>query len=244
LPPSAAGRRIDGKSNLEGGRRMLLFLDTANLEEIRAGARMGVIAGVTTNPTLLAREGVHNPEGHIKRIAEILPGPVSVEVTSTDPEGMVQEARTLARWSEHVVVKIPTTPAGLEAMRSLKEEGIPVNATLVFSANQALLAALAGATYVSIFLGRMDDVSWDGLDVARETVEIFRRQAISCQVLAASVRHPLHVLEAARAGCPVVTMPFPVLQQMIKHPLTEIGLERFLADWRRLQASRPEAKVP
>lgn len=222
---------------------MLLFLDTANLEEIRAGARMGVIAGVTTNPTLLAREGVLDPEGHIKRIAEILPGPISVEVTATDPEGMVQEARAAARWSEHVVVKIPTTPSGLEAMRALKEEGIPVNATLIFSANQALLAALAGATYVSIFLGRMDDISWNGLEVVRETVEIFQAQGIPSQVLAASIRHPLHVLEAARAGCPVITMPFPVLQQMIKHPLTDIGLERFLADWRKLQAMREEARV-
>ncbi|MDR5694373.1 MAG: fructose-6-phosphate aldolase [Armatimonadota bacterium] len=222
---------------------MLLFLDTANLEEIRAGARMGVIAGVTTNPTLLAREGVLDTEGHIKRIVEILPGPISVEVTATDTKGMIQEAVGVARWSEHVVVKIPTTPSGLEAMRLLKEQGIRVNATLIFSPNQALLAALAGATYVSIFLGRIDDISWDGLKVVRKTVELFQVQGIPSQVLAASVRHPLHVLEAARLGCPVVTMPFSVLQQMIKHPLTDIGLERFLADWRKLQAMREEARV-
>ncbi|MDR7462212.1 MAG: fructose-6-phosphate aldolase [Armatimonadota bacterium] len=222
---------------------MRLFLDTANLEEIRAGVRMGVVSGVTTNPTLLAREGVLELEAHVRRIAETVAGPVSVEVTATDAEGMVREARQLARWSEHVVVKIPATSAGLEAMHQLRREGIPVNATLVFSVNQALLAALAGATYVSVFLGRVDDVSWDGLAVVRESVEVFRNQGISSQVLAASVRHPLHVLEAARAGCAAVTLPFSVLQQMIRHPLTDVGLERFLADWRKLQGLREAARV-
>ena len=222
---------------------MRLFLDTANLDEIRAGVRMGVVTGVTTNPTLVAREGVLELEPHVRRIAEIVAGPVSVEVTATDTDGMVREARQLAGWSEHVVVKIPATSPGLEAMHRLRQEGIPVNATLVFSVNQALLVALAGATYVSVFLGRMDDVSWDGLAVARQAVEVFRAQGIPSQVVAASVRHPLHVVKAARAGCAVVTLPFSVLQQMVRHPLTDVGVERFLADWRKLQGIREAARV-
>lgn len=216
---------------------MKIFLDTANLDEIREAAKLGVVSGVTTNPTLLAKEGTDFEET-IKEICRIIEGPVSAEVVALKAEGMIDEGRWLSSWHPNVVVKIPITPEGLQAIRVLSSEGIKVNTTLIFSVNQALLAALAGAAYVSPFIGRLDDVSEDGVQVIRDIVEVFHRYSLPTQVLAASIRHPLHVVQAAKAGAHVATMPYKVLMQALKHPLTDIGLERFLADWQRLQEVR------
>jgi transaldolase len=210
-----------------------LFLDTANLGEIREAHSWGVLAGVTTNPTLIAREGA-DLERRIREICAIVPGPVSAEVVATDAEGMVREGERLAALADNVVVKIPTTIEGLKAIATLARRGIAVNATLVFSANQGLVAARAGARYVSPFVGRLDEIGHDGMEVVAQLVEIFRLHAIGAEVIAASIRHPLHVTAAARAGAHIATMPFAVLRQLVEHPLRDIGLERFLADWRRL----------
>ncbi len=215
---------------------MRLFLDTANIEEIREAASWGVINGITTNPTLVAQAKHRDLKSAITEIVALVPGDVSVEVTAQEPEGMLLEAREYARWSEQVVVKLPATAAGLQALTQLGQEDIAVNMTLCFSANQAILAAIAGAAYISPFVGRLDDVGHDGMALVAEIVEIYRTYQFRTQVLAASLRHPLHVIAAAKAGAQVATMPFRVLQQMIQHPLTDVGQERFLKDWRTLHS--------
>lgn len=210
---------------------MIFFLDTANLDELREAASWGVISGVTTNPSLVAKEGDVDFGTHVKAVTEIVDGPVSVEVLSTGTGGMIEEARSLAGISPNIVVKIPMTPAGMGAARVISSEGIPVNVTLVFSPPQALLAAAAGASYVSPFVGRLDDIGEDGVGVVADIVSIFRMQDIKTKVLAASIRHPAHVTQCALAGADVATVPFKVLKQLFHHPLTDNGLERFLSDW-------------
>jgi transaldolase len=214
---------------------MRIFLDTANLEEIKDAARMGILAGVTTNPSLMAKESGSSATYHdrVVEICEIVKGPVSAECTSRDVEGLIEEGRKLASWHKHVVVKVPIDANGLQAASVLSKEGITINMTLIFSANQALLAALAGATYVSPFVGRLDDAGQDGMEVVRQSVEIFDRYHLPAQVLAASIRTAPHVIQAALAGAHVATLPYSVLQQMIRHPLTDVGIERFLADSRK-----------
>jgi len=212
---------------------MRLFLDTANIDHIREIARLGILSGVTTNPTLMAREEGVEYRDRVIEICEVVQGPVSAECLSRDVPGLVEEARAIASWHPHVVVKIPVDEAGLEATSRLSKEGIKINMTLIFSANQALLAALAGATYASPFVGRIDDAGQDGMEVVREAVAIFDRYHLPAQVLAASLRHPRHVVEAAKAGTPIATVPYAVMKAMIKHPLTDVGIERFLADARR-----------
>ena len=214
---------------------MQFYLDTASVEEVREAASWGILGGVTTNPTLVARE--RRPFRRIlEEICGYVSGPVSAEVVSADAEAMVREARELARIAPNIVVKIPVTVEGLKATRRASHDGIPVNVTLIFTPMQALLAARAGAAYVSPFVGRLDDIGHEGMQVVRETVEIFRLHGVQAQVIAASIRHPLHVLEAARAGAHIATMPFGVLKALVSHPLTERGLERFLADWRAAAA--------
>lgn len=210
---------------------MIFFLDTANLDELREAASWGVISGVTTNPSLVAKEGDVDFGSHVKAVTEIVDGPVSVEVLSTETDGMIEEARSLAGISPNIVVKIPMTPAGMGAAKVISSEGIPVNVTLVFSPPQALLAAAAGASYVSPFVGRLDDIGEDGVGVVADIVSIFRMQDIKTKVLAASIRHPAHVTQCALAGADVATVPFKVLKQLFHHPLTDNGLERFLSDW-------------
>lgn len=213
---------------------MRLFLDTANIDEIRAAHQMGVLAGVTTNPSLMAKEGdAGSYHDRVVEICELVNGPISAECTARDVEGLLKEGREIAAWHPNVVVKIPIDNAGLEAASTLAREGIKINMTLVFSANQALLAALAGCTYVSPFIGRIDDMGMDGMEVVRQSVKIFDNYHLPAQVLAASIRLPTHVTEAALAGAHVTTMPWNVLQAMVKHPLTDIGIERFLADSRK-----------
>jgi transaldolase len=209
---------------------MRLFLDTANIDEIREAVRMGVLSGVTTNPTLMAKERGVTYRERVVEICEAVQGPVSAECTSRDLKALLVEARDVASWHQHVVVKIPIDETGLEATSVLSREGIKINMTLIFSANQALLAAVAGATYVSPFVGRIDDAGQDGMEVVREAVEVFDRYHLPAQVLAASLRHPRHIVEAAKAGAPIATMPYAVLKAMAKHPLTDLGIERFLKD--------------
>lgn len=213
---------------------MKFFLDTANIDEIRRAVKLGVIAGITTNPTLIAKEGKEFFPT-IKEICALCPGPVSAEAISLDAEGMLREARELAALAPNVVVKIPMTEAGLEAVSTLAKEGIKTNVTLVFTANQALLAARAGATFVSPFVGRLDDISTPGMQVVRDMADIFAIHNLPTEIIAASVRHPQHVHEAALAGAHIATVPASVISQMIKHPLTTSGIERFLADWRAAQ---------
>lgn len=212
---------------------MRLFLDTANTEEIREALSWGVVSGVTTNPTLVAKEGKEF-QPTIREIAAIVDGPVSAEAVSTDPDGMVREARELSALAPNVVVKLPAGVPALKATRALAADGIRVNMTLVFSSNQALLAGLAGAAYVSPFAGRLDDVGHDGMDVVAEIVELYSFHGFDTEVIAASIRHPAHVLAAARAGADIATVPFKVLEQMIRHPLTDAGVARFLADYRKI----------
>ncbi len=210
---------------------MEFFLDTANLEEIETGLAWGMVDGITTNPTLIAQQGKPYLET-VQQIARMVPGPVSGEVLATDLEGMVEEGRRLAALADNVVVKVPLGPPGLQAVRALAQDGIRVNVTLCFSAGQALLAAKAGAAYISPFIGRLDDVSQDGMELIEQVVTIYRNYDFDTQVLVASVRHPQHVVQAALLGADVVTLPFKVLSQLYRHPLTDVGLERFLADWR------------
>ncbi|MBC7343294.1 MAG: fructose-6-phosphate aldolase [Clostridia bacterium] len=210
---------------------MRLFIDTANVEEIREANSWGIISGVTTNPSLIAREGRDFREV-VKEICTIVDGPVSAEVISLEAQAMVREARELAAIHPNVVVKIPMTIEGLKAVKVLAEEGIRSNVTLIFSANQALMAAIAGATYVSPFVGRLDDVGQSGTEVVADIVQIFSQYGFDTEIIVASVRHPLHVLEAARLGADIATVPFKVLEQMSRHPLTDVGIERFLADWK------------
>jgi len=211
---------------------MRIFLDTANLTEIQEAAKLGVVSGVTTNPTLMAKERADFEET-VKTICGIINGPVSAEVVGLKADEMIEEGRHLSRWHPNVVVKIPITPDGLQAIKVLSSEGVKINTTLIFSVNQALLASLAGAAYVSPFVGRFDDISEDGMQLVQETVEILRNYGFSTQVLAASIRHPLHIVQAAKAGAHIATVPYKVLIQALKHPLTDIGLERFLSDWQR-----------
>lgn len=211
---------------------MKFFLDTANMEEIKDAASLGVLDGVTTNPTLVAKEnGQKGFKELVREICEIVNGPVSAEVISIDIERMLDEARELAQIHPHVVVKMPLTEDGIRATKMVSQEGIKVNVTLVFSPSQALLAAKAGAAYVSPFVGRLDDVSNVGMDIVRDIVGIYKNYGYTTEVLVASVRHPVHVVEAAKVGAHVATMPYKIFKQLIKHPLTDIGLERFLADW-------------
>jgi len=214
---------------------MRLFLDTANVEHIRHGARLGVISGVTTNPSLVSKEGKVNYKKLVQEICSIIPGPVSTEVISQDLAGMIAEAREIARWAKNVVVKIPAGLEGTEATHVLAKEGIKVNYTLCFSVNQALLAALAGAAYVSPFVGRLDDIGEDGMLLIRDILQVYRQYPdIKTEVIAASIRHPQHCLAAARAGSHIATIPYNVLLQMAKHPMTDTGCARFLDDWQKV----------
>ncbi len=210
---------------------MKLFLDTANLEQIKQGVKWGV-SGVTTNPTLVAAEGAKDYKSLIQTICAIVPGEVSAEVTVEGVAAMTSQGREIAGWHENVVVKVPCTPDGFEVASKLSGDGIKVNMTLCFSASQALLAALCGAYFISPFIGRLDDIGQDGLNLLSEIINIYESGGIDTRVLAASVRHPLHVLQAASLGAYAATIPFKVLEQLTKHPLTDIGNARFLADWR------------
>jgi transaldolase len=213
---------------------MKLFIDSGNLQEIQALVPLGIIDGITTNPSLLAREG-GDYRALLKQICGIVQGPTSAEVVATDAEGMIREGRELAAIDEHIVVKVPFTREGVKACRTLASEGTRVNVTLIFSATQALLAAKVGATYVSPFVGRLDDIATSGMNLIQEIVEIFDNYDFATEVLVASVRHPIHVVEAARMGADVCTCPAAVLDAMFRHPLTDIGLEKFLKDWERAQ---------
>ena len=216
---------------------MRIFLDTANIDEIRQAARLGVISGVTTNPSLVAKEKRADMKAVIQEISAIVNGPISAEVLSLEPEAMIEEAKEVSSWSPNVVVKIPMSASGLEAISVLSKEAIETNLTLCFSLNQALLGAIVGATYVSPFVGRLDDISHNGMQLVADIVEVFKRYELPTQVLAASIRHPLHVIEAAKAGAHAATIPYSVLMQMIKHPLTDIGISRFAEDWQNIQKS-------
>jgi len=227
---------------------MKIFLDTANLDEIRQGTSLGVLDGVTTNPSLVAKEKRPFRE-HVLEICRIfeehgIHAAISAEVVSTDTEGMLREGRELASWHKSIVVKCPTTPDGIRACTILTREGIRVNMTLVFSASQALLVAKAGAYFVSPFVGRLDDISADGLQLLREIVEIYRNYNFPTEVLAASLRGPLHVAEAARIGAHIGTMPFKVFEQLFKHPLTDSGLEAFLKDWEKARETLGDILAP
>ena len=209
---------------------MKLFLDTANQAEVEKAVAMGVISGVTTNPSLVAKEGGDYIE-RVKYFCDLVAGPISVEVMATDTEGMLAEARELAKLHENIVIKLPITADSLAAIKQLSAEGIKTNATLCFSANQAILAARAGATYVSPFVGRLDDIGQDGLSLIEEIVDIFNVNAIETEIIVASVRNPIHVSQAARMGADIATVPYKVITQMTKHPLTDKGIENFLKDW-------------
>ena len=215
---------------------MEIFLDTANIDEIRHGVRMGVVSGVTTNPSLASQEGIGDLGDYretVQEIARVVDGPVSAEVLSTHVDGMLSEGREIATWASNVVVKLPSTTEGLEAISTLSREGIAINQTLCFSVTQALLGARAGATFVSPFVGRLDDASHVGMDVVRDIVQVFQLHKIRAKVLAASIRHPLHCVEAAKAGASIATIPFKVLMQMMQHPLTDVGITRFAQDWQK-----------
>lgn len=216
---------------------MKIFLDTANLESIKKYNDMGLLDGITTNPSLLSKEG-GDPQKTMEEITRIIKGDVSLEVIATSYEGMMEEARRLRKYGNNVVVKCPMTAEGLKACKALSAEGIPVNVTLVFSPNQAILAAKAGAKYVSPFIGRLDDVGQDGMGLIAEIKQIFQNYNFKTQILVASVRHPMHVVEAAMIGADVVTLPPDVLGKMLKHPLTDNGLKAFLADWEKLKQSQ------
>ncbi len=220
---------------------MKIFLDTANIASIKTFVDMGVLDGVTTNPTLVAKE---NRDFHelVTAILKIVPGPVNLEVVSQETEGMLREGRDLASLGPNVVVKCPMTGQGLVAVRKLAKEGLRTNVTLVFSPNQALLAAKAGATYVSPFIGRLDDAGHEGMQVIEDTLQIYKNYGIETQVLVASIRHPVHVVQAAKLGAHVATMPPDVLDKMLKHPLTDIGLKRFLDDWANAGLKLPERR--
>lgn len=213
---------------------MEIFLDTAHVEEIREAVKWGVVAGVTTNPSLVAREG-RNFREILREICSLVQGPVSAEVVGLKTGEMLREARELAGIAPNVVIKIPVTPAGLEAVKQLAAEGIRTNVTLVFSALQALLAARAGASFVSPFVGRIDDTGQDGMEVLQDIMQIYQNYQFSTRVIAASIRHPKHVLDAARLGAHIATVPFAVLQQMVRHPQTDIGIKRFLDDWEKVK---------
>lgn len=215
---------------------MKFFIDTANIEEIKEAESLGVLDGVTTNPTLLAREVERtrrDPNVVLREICEIVNGPVSAEVTHLDKDGMVKDGRELATIHKNIVVKIPITEDGLKATKVLESENVKVNTTLVFSTNQALLAAKAGTSYVSPFIGRLDDVGHVGMDLVQEITQVFIEYAFKTEVIVASVRHPLHVVDAALTGAHIVTIPFKVIKRMVHHPLTDVGIERFANDWKK-----------
>lgn len=213
---------------------MKFFIDTADLDEIREANDMGVLDGVTTNPSLMAKAGVSDFEGHYRKICEMVDGDVSAEVISTDYEGMMKEAMVLSKIHPNITIKIPMIRDGVKALRTLTEEGIKTNCTLIFSPIQALIAAKAGATYVSPFLGRLDDIAHDGMELILSMREIFDNYGFHTQILAASIRHTLHVVQCAEAGADVATIPFKVINQLIQHPLTDKGLAKFLADHKKL----------
>jgi transaldolase len=210
------------------------FVDTANIDEIKTAQSWGILDGVTTNPTHVAKEGREH-KSLIQEICGIVPGPVSVETTVPDATGMIREGETFATWAPNVVIKVPVTTEGIKAARVLRSKGIPVNVTLVFSLPQAMIAAKVGATFVSPFVGRLDDAGTDGMDLVRDICTAYRHYGFGTKVLAASLRHPVHIIQAALVGCHVATMPFRVMEMLFKHPLTDIGLEKFLADVRKLQ---------
>ena len=209
---------------------MRIFLDTANIDQIRQATKLGIISGVTTNPSLVSKEEATDYEAAAKEICSIVPGPVSVEVLVEDTQNMIEHARKISTWAPNIVIKIPATVAGLEATSALAKDNIKVNFTLCFSLNQALLGALAGATYVSPFVGRLDDIGHDGMLVVKDIVDVFRQYQLPAQVIAASIRHPQHCMTAAKAGAHIATVPYKVLMQMMQHPLTDTGVSRFLAD--------------
>ena len=211
---------------------MKFFIDTANIEEIREASKLGVLDGVTTNPSLVAKEN-RDYFKLLEEICEIVDGPISAEVISTDYEGIIKEGEKLSKINKNIVIKVPIIKEGLKAVKTFTEKGIKTNVTLCFSANQALLAAKAGATYISPFIGRLDDISQPGMELISQILTIYRNYGFQTEVLVASVRHPVHVLEAAMLGADVITMPFKVIDQLINHPLTTIGLEKFLADWKK-----------
>ena len=213
---------------------MQFFLDTANLEDIKKYAAWGIIDGVTTNPSLIAKEGV-SLEGRIKEILDVVDGPISAEVISENAEGMLKEGRMYAAWHPNIFVKVPMTAEGLKAVKMFSEEGIKTNVTLVFSLAQAILAAKAGATLLSPFVGRLDDISEDGMMLINEIVTAFRNYSFETKVLVASIRHPKHVMDAALIGADICTIPPAVLEQLVKHPLTDSGIEKFMADWEKVK---------
>jgi transaldolase len=214
---------------------MQIYLDTANLSEIREAASWGILSGVTTNPSLIAKEKGGDFRGIITEIASLVDGPISAETIALDADGMVTEGREYAQWHPNVIVKVPSTPAGLQAVYRLAAEGIRTNVTLCFNATQALFAARAGAFIISPFVGRVDDTGIDGMGLIREIVQIYRLHHLKTLVLSASIRHPRHIIESALAGADIATCPFGVIKQSMKHPLTESGIERFLADWKARQ---------
>ena len=217
---------------------MKIYLDTANLGEIREAARWGILSGVTTNPSLMAKEEGADFQETIRTIAELVDGPISAETISTDADGMVKEGLEYAAWHPNVIIKVPCTTAGLEAVSRLKAEGIRTNVTLVLNTNQALMSALAGAFVVSPFIGRLDDLSQEGMELIREIAAVFEQDPdIDTMILAASIRHPRHVIDAALSGAHIATCPFNVLAKGMKHPLTDAGIEKFLADWKAREAS-------
>jgi transaldolase len=209
---------------------MKFFLDTGNIKDIESLMPLGIIDGVTTNPSLMAKEG-GDPKTILKKICELVKGPVSAEVVSTDAEGMIKEGREWAKLDEHIVVKIPFIREGVKAIKTLSGEGIKINTTLCFSPMQALIAAKAGASYISPFVGRLDDISSDGMELVKQIIEIYRAYGYKTEVLVASVRHPMHIVQAARMGADICTCPASVIEQSMKHPLTDIGLDKFLKDW-------------
>jgi len=213
---------------------MRIFLDTANIDQIRQAAKLGIISGVTTNPTLVSKEKAADYQATIKEICSIISGPISAEVLVEGVEPMIEQARKISTWAPNIVIKIPATTEGLEVTSALAKEGIKVNFTLCFSLNQALLGALAGATYVSPFVGRLDDIGNDGMLLVKDIVDVFKHYQLSTEVIAASIRHSQHCVAAAKAGAHIATVPYNVLMQMIHHPLTDIGVTRFLSDWQRV----------
>lgn len=221
---------------------MKIFLDTANIESIKKYNDMGLLDGITTNPSLLSKEG-GDPQKTMEEICKIIKGDVSLEVVSVKYEGMMEEGRRLRKYGDNVVVKVPMTSEGLKACKALTAEGIPVNVTLIFSPNQAILAAKAGAKYVSPFIGRLDDVGKDGMNLIREIKTIFPNYNFKTQILVASIRHPMHVVDAAKIGAEVVTLPPAVLEKMLQHQLTDIGLKNFLADWEKLKSEDPNIRL-
>ncbi|MDZ7755356.1 fructose-6-phosphate aldolase [Rhodohalobacter sp.] len=216
---------------------MKFFIDTADLDEIMEANDLGVLDGVTTNPSLCAKIGVSDFEGHIAKICGIVEGDVSAEVISTEYDEIIEEGRNIASIADNVVVKVPLIKDGIKAIKTFSEEGIKTNCTLCFSASQALIAAKAGATYISPFIGRLDDISSEGMDLIADIRLVYDNYGFDTEILAASIRHPMHLLESARLGADVATMPLKVIDQLLKHPLTDIGLEKFLADWDELQKS-------